>query len=53
MLFSLGFSLHEPCPSCEAPYGYHNVMRLSTDTHLFAVSQLPQKEPTQQTTRIV
>lgn len=41
MLFLLALnSLREPCPSCAAPYGYHNVMALSTNTHLFAVSQL-------------
>lgn len=41
MLFLLALnSLHEPCPGCEAPYGYRNVMALSTNTHLFAVSQL-------------
>jgi hypothetical protein len=32
-------SLKEPCPGCEAPYGYTNVMRLSTDTSRFSVSR--------------
>lgn len=31
-------SLKEPCNGCEAPYGYQNVMSLSTDTDRFAVS---------------
>lgn len=29
-------SLIEPCDGCAAPYGYKNVMRLSTDTSAFA-----------------
>uniref|UniRef100_A0A0K8T298 Integrin beta n=2 Tax=Lygus hesperus TaxID=30085 RepID=A0A0K8T298_LYGHE len=29
-------NLKEPCASCEAPYGYQNVMSLSTDTDRFA-----------------
>lgn len=33
-------SLKEPCPGCAAPYGYHNVMRLSTDTRQFSVSRI-------------
>lgn len=33
-------SLIEPCPGCEAPYGYHNVMSLSTDTRRFSVSRI-------------
>lgn len=31
-------SLREPCPGCVAPYGYHNLMPLSTDANLFSVS---------------
>lgn len=31
-------SLREPCAGCAAPYGYRNVMPLSTDTYRFAVS---------------
>jgi hypothetical protein len=31
-------SLKEPCPGCAAPYGFHNVMALSTNTYRFAVS---------------
>lgn len=29
-------NLVSPCDGCEAPYGYHNVMKLSTDTRRFA-----------------
>lgn len=29
-------NLKEPCPSCEAPYGFHNVMSLSQDTSRFS-----------------
>lgn len=36
-------SLKEPCAGCAAPYGYHNVMELSTDTHRFAVSSSKKK----------
>lgn len=32
------FSLEEPCPKCDAPYGYRNIMGLSTDTYRFSVS---------------
>lgn len=28
----------EPCPKCDAPYGYRNIMGLSTDTYRFSVS---------------
>lgn len=31
-------SLAEPCPHCAAPYGFQNVMRLSSDTGRFSVS---------------
>lgn len=31
-------SLLQPCPGCEAPYGFQNVMSLSQDTSRFAVS---------------
>ncbi|XP_014241511.1 integrin beta-PS isoform X2 [Cimex lectularius] len=29
-------NLKEPCPGCEAPYGYQNIMSLSMDTEEFA-----------------
>ncbi|XP_030378014.1 integrin beta-PS isoform X2 [Scaptodrosophila lebanonensis] len=29
-------NLEEPCPKCDAPYGYRNVMALSTDTYRFS-----------------
>ncbi|KAL5278574.1 ITGB1 family protein [Megaselia abdita] len=29
-------NLQEPCSGCAAPYGYHNIMRLSTDTYRFS-----------------
>lgn len=29
-------NLKEPCEGCAAPYGYHNLMRLSNDTHTFS-----------------
>ncbi|XP_034672073.1 integrin beta-PS isoform X2 [Drosophila subobscura] len=28
--------LEEPCPKCAAPYGYRNIMGLSTDTYRFS-----------------
>ena len=31
--------LEEPCDGCAAPYGYHNIMPLTTDVQYFAVSQ--------------
>lgn len=31
-------SLAEPCPRCAAPYGFQNVMTLSSDTGRFSVS---------------
>ena len=30
--------LEEPCDGCAAPYGYHNIMPLTTDVQYFAVS---------------
>ena len=32
------FRLEEPCDGCAAPYGYHNIMPLTTDVQYFAVS---------------
>ncbi|KAL7744460.1 hypothetical protein ACLKA6_001838 [Drosophila palustris] len=29
-------NLKEPCPKCDAPYGYRNIMGLSTDTYRFS-----------------
>ncbi|KAL7744462.1 hypothetical protein ACLKA6_001839 [Drosophila palustris] len=29
-------NLEEPCPKCDAPYGYRNIMGLSTDTYRFS-----------------
>lgn len=31
-------SLLEPCSGCVAPYGYHNLMQLSSDANRFTVS---------------
>lgn len=33
--------LEEPCDGCEAPYGFRNHMKLTTDTAKFNVSPVP------------